>query len=285
MQKLGIHGARCLGSALALPLSIAALAGPAMAGAQLLSVDVSNDIAWTDGAATLDDEAALRVTLPATVGALDLGALPAAADITAYQVLDDGRKVLALDIFVDLGGGLTAGPEDLVAWNGAAFSLYFDGSLAGIPPGTAIDAVARTRTTGVVSTLLSFDVPSTLPGGLTVDDEDVVAWNGTAWSLFLDGSAIGVPENLDLDGFDRDPVNGTGYFSFDASGRIGAVDFDDEDIVAFDGSTWSLAFDASAALDLTFAAGDLDALAVRTVDLFRDGFETGSTLEWSSATP
>ena len=271
--------------ALAVPLSIAALAGSAAAGAQILSVDVSNDIAWSDGTATLDDEAARRVTLPATVGTLDLGALPAAADITAYQLLDDGRRVFALDTFVDLGGGLTAGPEDLVAWNGALFALYFDGSLAGIPPGTAIDAVARIRAAGVASTLLSFDVPTALPGGLMADDEDVVAWNGTVWSLYFDGSANGVPENLDLDGFDRDPVSGTRYFSFDTSGRIAAVDFDDEDVVALDGSTWSLAFDASANLGATFAAGDLDALAVRTIHLFRDGFEIGSTLEWSSTAP
>ncbi|MEZ5313571.1 MAG: hypothetical protein R2862_07905, partial [Thermoanaerobaculia bacterium] len=162
---------------------------------------------------------------------------------------------------------------------------YLDGSLAGIPPGTAIDAVARIRSAGVVRTLLSFDVSAALPGGLTVDDEDVVAWNGTTWSIFIDGSANGIPESLDVDGFDRDAVTGTLYFSFDTSGRIAAVDFDDEDVVSYDGSTWSLAFDASAALDVTFAAGDLDALAIRAANLFRDDFETGATLEWSSTAP
>ena len=80
-------------------------------------------------------------------------------------------------------------------------------------------------------------------------------------------------------------MTGTLYFSFDTSGRIAAVDFDDEDVVSYDGSTWSLAFDASAALDVTFAAGDLDALAIRAANLFRDDFETGATLEWSSTAP
>ena len=85
--------------------------------------------------------------------------------------------------------------------------------------------------------------------------------------------------------FDRDPVNGTRYFSFDTSGKISTVDFDDEDVVAFDGSTWSLAYDASATLSAAFAAGDLDALGVRTVNIFKDGFEIATTLEWSAAVP
>ena len=79
MERFEMKRKCCLVSALVVPLSIAAVAGSAAAGAQLLSLDVSNDIAWTAGAATIDDEAARRVTLPATVGALDLGALPAAA--------------------------------------------------------------------------------------------------------------------------------------------------------------------------------------------------------------
>lgn len=62
-------------------------------------------------------------------------------------------------------------------------------------------------------------------------------------------------------------MNGTRYFSFDTSGRIATVGFDDEDIVAFDGSTWSLAYDASATLSSSFAAGDLDAVGVRTINI------------------
>lgn len=263
------------------------LLGAVTAGshAQVLTVDVSNDVTWTAGAATIDDEGARRVTLPSTVTALDLGVLPANADVTAYQLLDDGRRLFALDTFVDLGAGVQAGPDDVVAWNGSTYSLFLDGSAVGIPAGTAIDAIGRIRSAGVTQTLLSFDVPTALPGGLTVDDEDIAGWSGATWTLFFDGSANGIPENLDVDGFDRDPVNGTRYFSFDTSGRIAAVDFDDEDIVAFDGSTWSLAYDASASLSASFAAGDLDAIGVRTANIFKDGFEIATTIEWSATVP
>lgn len=275
-------GALSLGALIWLPLG-AWSAVPA--ASQLLAVDVSNDVTWTAGGTTIDDEGARRVTLPSTVMALDLGPLPANAQVNAYHALEDGRRIFALDLFVDLGGGLTVGPGDLVAWNGTGFTLFFDGNAAGVPAGAKIDAVARMRSGGVTSTIFSFDVAVALPGGLTVDDEDLVAWTGFAWSLHFDGSANGVPEFLDLDGFDQDQVNGARYFSFDTSGRIASVDFDDEDVVAFDGAVWSLAYDASVHLDPTFAAGDLSALGVRTVNIFSDGFESGSTLEWSVAAP
>src|SRR6188768_4450574 len=108
-------------------IGVAALfVAPGTARPQVLSVDVSNDITWTAGASTIDDEGAHRVTLPSTVSPLDLGlAIPPAADVTGYQVLDDGRRLFTLDTFADLGGGVLAGPEDVVAWNGATYSLFF----------------------------------------------------------------------------------------------------------------------------------------------------------------
>ncbi len=49
--------------------------------------------------------------------------------------------------------------------------------------------------------------------------------------------------------------------SFDTAGSIGGVNFDDEDVLRFDGTTWSMEFDASAA-DSDWAAADLDAVFV-----------------------
>lgn len=242
-------------------------------------IDVSNDVAWRAGATTVNDEDVRRVTLPSAVTTINLGALPTNVDVTAIDRLEDGRRIFALDTFVDLGNGLTAGPEDIVAWNGSNFAIFFDGSAAGVPAGTMIDAVAQVSTGDVTLTILSFDVPTALPGGLMADDEDLVAWSGTTWSLFFDGSANGIPATLDIDGFDQESHGGTWYFSFDTSGKIATVNFDDEDIVAFDGISWSLAYDASANLDPTFAAGDLDAFSIYSIQIFRDGFESVFTLQ------
>lgn len=270
---------------LATPLFAGCLLAPSALFSQIVSLDLSNDVAWTSGAATVDDEGVRRLTIPATVSTIDLGALPGNVDVTAYHLLHDGRRLTSLATFADLGGGVLAGPEDVVAWNGAVRTLFFDGSAAGVPAGAQVDALGWMRSGGVSRTLLSFDVTVALPGGLTAEDEDVVAWNGSTWTLFFDGSAAGVATALDLDGFDRDPVTGVRYLSFDGSGKLGAVDFEDEDVLAWDGATWSLALDGSAVLGASFAAGDLDALGVRTVNLFRDGFETGNTVEWSSVVP
>jgi hypothetical protein len=263
-------------------LVVASAASPA--GAQIVSLDLSSDIVWSDLAA-VDDQAVVRLEPPASSVAIDVGSLPTTADLVAYDPLDDGRRLFSLDTAFDLGGGVVAGPEDLVAWNGTVHSLHFDGSAAGVPRGARVDAAAHVRAAGVLRTLVSFDVTVALPGGLVADDEDVVAWNGSTWSLFFDGSEAGVPAALDLDGLDLDPVTQVLYLSFDGSGAIGPVAFDDEDVLAFDGATWSLAFDASDALGASFAVGDLDALGVRTIHVFADGFESGTTIEWSLALP
>lgn len=243
--------------------------------AQLEAISVSNDVHWNAGSTTINDEGARRVTLPSTVTTFDLGTLPANADVTAIELAEGGLRIFALDTFVDFGNDVTTGPEDVVAWNGSSFSLYFDGSSAGVPLGTSIDAVARVIFGGEPRTALSFDVSVSLPGPLTVDDEDLVVWTGSAWSMYFDGSANGVPATLDIDGFDHDLLSGTFYFSFDTSGKLSTVNFDDEDVVALNGSSWSLVFDASANLDPTFAAGDLDGLSIDTVYFFSDGFESG----------
>lgn len=242
--------------------------------AQVASFDLSNDIAWTDGATLVDDEAVRRLTIPSTISTLDFEALPANADLTAYDLHDDGRRLFALDTFADLGGGVLAGPEDVVAWDGTVKTLYLDGSVAGIPPGTRIDALAHSHLGEVILTLLSFDVPVTLPGGIHANDEDVVAWSGSAWTVVFDGSANGVLDGLDLNAYAIDHESGLRYLSFDGSGRIGSVNFDDEDVLTFNGTTWSLALDASVTLSASFAAGDLDALGIPADQLFRDGFET-----------
>jgi hypothetical protein len=257
-----------------LPVLLLGLQWPVAVTAQAASFDFSNDIAWTAGATLADDEALRRVTLPSTISTLELGVLPAHADLIAYDLHDDGRRLFSLDTFADLGSGVFAGPEDVVAWNGTIKTLYLDGSAAGIPAGTRIDALGHGHTPGVPLTLLSFDVPVTLPGGIHADDEDVVAWSGSVWTLVFDGSASGVLNSLDLDAFAIDEESGLRYFSFDGSGRIGGIDFDDEDVLAFNGTIWSLALDASATLPASFAVGDLDALGVPPDKLFRDGFET-----------
>jgi len=251
--------------------------------AQLNPVEISNDVTFIAGAETIAPHQAARLTLPSTVAAINLGpAIPRAANVTALMRLEDGTPIFALDTFANLGGQ-NAGPEDLIAWDGTNYSLAFDGSAAGVPRGAAIDAAGRVFVAGEYVTLLSFDVTVLLPGGATLDDEDIAAWDGSTWSLYFDGSANGVLPALDLDGYDL--LGEKQYFSFDGSGNISPAAFDDEDVVAFSGGTWSIAVDCSAALGASFAAGDLDAFTVPADDIFRSGFESAAAVLWPMKAP
>jgi hypothetical protein len=267
------------------PLVAAGLALAPAANAQIVALDLSNDLTWSSGAGAIDDEGVRRLTPPSDLAAIGLGPLPASVDVTAYHPLEDGRRLFALDQFVDLGGGLFAGPEDVIALGDGGYSIELDGSAAGVPAGARIDALASVRIGGARVMLLSFDVTVSLPGGLVADDEDVVSWVAGSWASVFDGSASGVAPGLDLDGVDFDRFGDRLYLSFDGSGEIGGVAFDDEDALALSGSVWSLALDASASLGASFAAGDLDAPAIRAVAIFLDDFESADTIEWSFATP
>lgn len=222
-----------------------------------------------------DDEAAIEETIAAAWSATALGALPAGADVTALHHANDGRWYFALDTFATLGA-VDAGPEDVVAWNGATHALVFDGSAAGAPAGAAIDALAQAPGFGLI---LSFDVAVDL-GDDVAGDEDLVAWDGVALSLVFDGSSYGIPEALDLDALDFDGSTEELYLSFDGSGELGGVDFDDHDLLRFDLATWSKVTYPGLAQAGTDAA-DLDAADYATVGIFSDGFESEGTSRWT----
>ncbi len=147
----------------------------------------------------------------------------------------------------------------MVRYNGSVYSIEFKGADHGVPAGAKIDAI------GVIAgdLLLSFDVTVTV-GNVTADDEDLVRLESTqpdVWSLYFDGSAQGVPASADLDGADVIDTTGHLALSFDISGSVGGVAFDDEDILDYDpiGHGWTMRYDGSAHF-ASLAAADTDAV-------------------------
>jgi hypothetical protein len=171
-------------------------------------------------------------------------------------------------------GGLAAENEDVVFFNGSAFSLAFDGSDVGITS-LRIDAFSFLDATRL---LLSFDTPGAVPGiAGTTDDSDVVLFTATSlgsttagtFSLYLDGSDIGLTTfDEDVDAVERLP-SGRILLSTTNTVSVTGVTADDEDLLEFvptsvgpnTAGTFSLYFDGTD-VGLTSFGEDVDAAAV-----------------------
>ena len=222
-------------------LGVLALFGmglPSIALAQSV-VSASPDITITLGPANVvtSDNAVAADNQLGVVALQNLGPIPESADVTGYADAGGGVFLFSVDTTVSLTGGVVATPDDVVSWNGATHSIFFDGATRGIPAGVHVDAIGFSN--GLV---LSFDTDVALPGGITAADEDIVKVIGSTYTMAFDGSANGIDRALDVDG--AQALAGGGYLvSFDTAGTVGAVNFQDEDILKKIGGTWTMEFD------------------------------------------
>jgi hypothetical protein len=193
--------------------------------------------------------------------------------VIGYHPLRGGDVLLALDTTVELPGGaapLVARAGDVVRFDGSQFTLALDADAAGLPRGVRTNAVG-----GMAGgLLLSFDRAVALGGGLVARRQDVVHFDGTSFSLVFDGAAAGVPAGLGVDGVDMElgplycgspTVANRLMLSFDASGSVGGIDFDDADVLGFSSGTWTLEYDASEEHPSWAGGPDLDAFALCSV--------------------
>src|SRR5690349_7067353 len=78
----------------------------------------------------------------------------------------------------------------------------------------------------------SFDGGGTI-GGVTFADDDILRFNGSTWSLFFDGSDVGLNSGVDTTAFAL-VDNNTALFVFDTTVVLGGVTYEPSDIVQFD---------------------------------------------------
>lgn len=94
-----------------------------------------------------------------------------------------------------------AGPyddADIYVWDGTSFSRIFDASDADLPGNANIDGlVVVDDNTFYMS--FSRDSGTTVPTVGTVQDEDIVLYDAGAWSIFFDGSDVGLSGGFLLD--------------------------------------------------------------------------------------
>ena len=251
----------------ALLVLVLLVSSPALAAQNpvLFAADVTVELG-TVGPATVshdrvasDNGAGAVVTLPGMFPGIQ-----ATAEIAAFEISESPSfgRLLVLDTATALPGlpaGSPAEPRDVVRYDPgtATYSTIFDGSAHSVPDGAAIDALASAGE----QLLISFDTTVTLPGAGTVDDEDVVTFSAGTFAMFLDSSSVeGLPSELDLDAVHM--VGLTLLRSFDGSGSVGGVAFDDEDVVALDilNTGYAMYFDGSASDPADWPAADLVAL-------------------------
>lgn len=226
----------------------------------LNSIRYTPDITVVLGGTLVTPRNVAEDNLAGSVTLVSAGSYPNGTDIIAYEPLANGDQLLALDVDTILPGGLTVRPGDVVRFNGTTYTLELDSTANGIPPGVMTDAL---RSLGPNNLLLSFDTTVEFPT-FTADDEDIVQFNSGVPSLFFDGSAHGVPPELDLDALDCLDRNGHLLMSFDGSGTIAGITFDDEDVLelAPESNTWELAYDGSAR-HAEWPPADMAALSAR----------------------
>ncbi len=243
-------------------IALVGLGFPSAALAQSV-VAASPDVTIALGAANVvtSDHAVAADNQLGVVALQNLGTIPDSADVTGYADAGGGVFLFSVDTTISLSGGVVAAPADVVSWNGATHAILFDGSARGIPSGVQVDAIGFSN--GLV---LSFDSDVSLPGGITAADEDLVKVIGSTYTIVFDGSTFGIDRALDVDG--AQALVGGGYLvSFDTAGTVGAVTFQDEDILRNVGGTWSMEFDGSIA-DADWGPADMDALQVPEPEAF-----------------
>jgi hypothetical protein len=181
-----------------------------------------------------------------------------------------GSVVLYLSLLEDGSvGGLDVTNEDIVAFDGADFSLYFDGSDVGLD-GLVIDAFTIVDESTI---LLSFQSAGAVPGVAdTTDDSDIVRFIASslgddtagAFEMYFDGSDV----ELTRDGEDVNAVklldDGRLLISTVDSLRVTGFSANDEDLSAF--TPTSLGDDTSGTWEVYFDGGDVG-LSSRTEEI------------------
>ena len=231
----------------------------AFAVTPLKAIRYAPDITVVLSGTTVTPQNVAEDNLAGTVSLVNIGTIPNGTDIIAYSPLANGDQLLAFDTTLSLPGGLTVRPGDVVRLHGTTYSLEFDATANGLPNGVMTDALAEISPNDL---LLSFDVTVAL-GSITAAPEDLVRFKDGAFSLFFDGSLAGVPVGLNLDAVDCLPRNGHLLLSFDGSGTVGGVNFDDEDVLEYspESNSWAMAYDGSAQ-HAEWPPADLAALSV-----------------------
>jgi hypothetical protein len=189
------------------------------------------------------------------------------ANVDAYDRVDATHFYVSFDADTTLGGSLTVQDEDIVYYDNGTWSVFFDGTAAGLTAGGEdIDAASIVGGTVYFSTSGNVNPPGV---GGTADDSDIYRWNGgNSFTRVWDATTHGVAGGANVDGMAIDAVNTTtgevqvAFVSFSGNTSLpGLGTTQDEDVLSYDNGTWAVYFNGTAH-GLTSGGEDIDAFDV-----------------------
>ncbi len=190
------------------------------------------------------------------------------ANIDALFVRSNGNIVFSTSSSGNLNGIGNFGDEDLIEWDGTAFSMWFDAGANGIDTGEDIDAVHVLENGNLIlSTTGGASVDQNGGGTLGLEDGDLFEFNPgtttvdglaakTARLVFSEDDFLG---NEDIDATSQ-LADGTTVLSTMGSATLPvSQSFADEDLVQWDGTAAGKLFDGGGN-DLETYTEDIDAV-------------------------
>lgn len=147
------------------------------------------------------------------------------------------------DITIQLGSGDVVTSDEAVAADNQLGIVALQ-SLGGIPSSADVTGYADA---GGGTFYFSLDTTVSLSGGVVARPADVVSWNGASHGLVFDSALHRVPSGVQVDAVGV-TFGGGLLLSFDTDAALpGGLIVADEDLVEFQGGSFTLALDGSAA--------------------------------------
>ncbi|MCH2203924.1 MAG: Ig-like domain-containing protein, partial [Fuerstiella sp.] len=185
---------------------------------------------------------------------------------TTIQITVDNIVSLQLVTYFSLQnnssiGGLTIQNEDIIAWDGTSYSLYFDGT-----PYLSSVSMAAFTVLNDTQILMSFNEAGSVTNDdssvVTFDDSDLLLFTAISlgsstsgrFELYFDGSDVGLTRGgEDIDGVSIDPDTGDLLISTRGNHNVPGLSGSDEDILQFTSTSlgsvtsgsWTTYFDGS----------------------------------------
>ncbi len=179
----------------------------------------------------------LSALLPADV-------LPQEVDLDAYGEIGT-TVIFSLDEDAEIAGTLYA-DEDLIKYDGSTFSLWFDGSGAGLAPEVNVDAVYIESESPQIFQF-SLGEASEISGVGVVYKNDILRYNNGTIGVWSQGNeGWGISKSANLDALTKNPDTGDYVFSLDIEDTIGGTTFKKGDLINFSGSSFTKFFDSAA---------------------------------------